>query len=69
MLDFSILKSKEYQDKIANDMEDIKVFAKMDLFGEDFLTKDEYKRYMRLMEREINEKNPALSNLDKLILK
>jgi hypothetical protein len=50
-------------------LEDLKVFAKTDLCGEKSLTKDEYKRFMRLMEKEVNEKNPAMSNLDRLILK
>ena len=50
-------KNKEYNEMLDSKFQDLKVFMKIEIFGEDSLTKDERKRYDRLMDKEINEKN------------
>jgi len=55
MLDFSIVKSKEYQDEQKLKFLDLKVFIKVDLFGENSLTPDEAVHFEKLMQTEIDE--------------
>lgn len=42
---------------------------KVDLFGEKSLTIEEAQRFEKILEKEIDEKNPALGYWDELILK
>jgi hypothetical protein len=48
-LDFSLMKSKEFIDAENEKFLDIKVFTKVDFFGESSLTPDESKRFENLM--------------------
>lgn len=61
ILDFSLLKSKEFQEMQNNYFMDLKVLTKAECFGEKSLTPEEYQVYDKLMYKEIDDKNPALS--------
>jgi hypothetical protein len=63
------MKSKEYAESLNSKFQDIKVFMHIELFGEKSLTPEDKKRYDILMDKDIDEKNPAISLLDELILK
>ena len=68
MLDFSLLKSKDYIDMKNSEFQDLKVFMKVECFGEISLTREEHNRFERLMYKEIDEKNMVFSQIDELIL-
>lgn len=61
MLDFSVVKSKEYQDQQKLQFLDLKVFIKVDLFGEKSLTPEEAAHFERLMLKDIDENSFTLS--------
>ncbi len=70
MLEFSVVKSKEYNDEQKRQFLDLKVFIKVDLFGEASLTPEESAHYEKLMEIEIDENNiTGLTQIEELILK
>jgi hypothetical protein len=68
MLDFSLLKSKDYIDMKNGEFQDLKVFMQVECFGESMLNKEDRIRYEDLMYKEIDENNPAISQIDVLIL-
>ncbi len=48
---------------------DLRVFLKVEVFGEDSLSKEEYARYNELLGKEINENIYNKNPIDDLILK
>jgi len=69
MLDFSIMKSKDYNDRLDREFQELRVFLKIECFGENSLTKEEQALYRDLMGREIDENQYPMPRLDDLILK
>jgi hypothetical protein len=48
---------------------DLRVLLKVEVFGEDSLSKEEYARYNKLLDKEINENIYDKNPIDGLILK
>jgi hypothetical protein len=69
LLDFSVLKSKEYIDKQKSDFMDLRVLLNVDVFGENSLSKEEYNIFNNLMGKEVIETLYNKNPVDDLILK
>ena len=48
---------------------DLRILLKVEVFGEDSLSKEEYARYNKLLDKEINENIYNKNPVDDLILK
>jgi hypothetical protein len=69
MLEYSIMKSKEYIERQRNAFFDVKVFLKAGTFGEQSLEPRERERYEELMDREVVISIYHDNLIDELILK
>ena len=69
VLDFSIMKSKEYQEEQQNHFLNMRILVRAECFGEKSLTEKERIRYEQLLDKEINLNIYDDKPMDELIKK